>query len=203
MTTTTRVEIEIPEVLVRWRRFGARLEGVTPLLMHNPRNLMQSGQGVGRKEVPPPEKEAEAGLYRLADGRLYIPADNVRECMLRGAIGLRTGRKALKPIIAAAVMVDEPAFILQRNGEPLLNHDVIDLRRVVVQKAGVIRARGMVDTPWQLDITFVFDEEVIKAEAIIQALQRAGQVVGVLDYRPERGGVFGRFSVTSAWIEET
>jgi hypothetical protein len=189
---------------VVWRTFNARIVGVTPLLMHNPAGSMgASARAKSKSEsVPPPEVEAERGLYRLPSGELYVKADHVRESMLNGAAGYKIGKATLRVILSAAVMILEPEFVLSRGGQALRWYDRIDIRRAVVQKQGISRARPVIETPWECLATFVYDSAVIRdCGSIVQALQQAGQVVGLLDYRPQKRGQFGRFIVAEAWTE--
>lgn len=63
----TRREIPFDVTAEDWGILVAQIRGVTPLLMHNPRNLMRSETAAAtRKQVPTPEQEAEAGLCRAA-----------------------------------------------------------------------------------------------------------------------------------------
>lgn len=203
-------EVAVPEVLTKWVIFGVEIEGVTPLLMHNPA-LMRGGatteQKLGRKEIPTPEEEARNGLYRLPDGRLFIKADQLRQSMLVGARGLKIGKKSANVILAASVMEipSEESFVLSRNGSELTdareNYE-IDVRRAVVQRNGVLRARPMIALPWSLTARFLIDVSMLgSGENVVRALSQGGQIAGLLDYRPQKGGGFGRYQVVRAWTE--
>lgn len=196
------MELAIPNVPVLWRRIVIGLEGVTPLLMHNPKG-MRSEDVAKQKHIPTPEEEAQGGLYSMDTGELYVKADHVRMCMLNGATGMKVRGKSLKQILAASVMETEPWFILTRDGTSLLRYDRIDSRRAVVQRNGVIRSRPVIEVPWTVEASFLFDLEVVREPlTIVQSLQRGGQVVGLLDYRPQKGGTFGRFVVAYARTDD-
>lgn len=206
MTTIERREIHLPYEMSNWKVFAAVIEGVTPLLMHSPRNLMtRDADTPKRRTIPTPEEEAEAGVYRTESGALYIGADQLRQAMITAARLFKSGRYAASRVIAPALMITSPTqFILMRNGHPLMTYDRIDIRRVVVQKNGVLRARPLIEVPWETEIRYLFDMSIVaNPSLLLQALQQAGMLIGVLDFRPEKGGIFGRFSVKKAWIEET
>ena len=194
--------IPVPLGLTKWGTLNVTIRGVTPLLMHNP-SQMRRGEALGRKEIPTPEAEAETSLYRTAGGDLYIKADHVRESIKSASIGTRIGRKAAKPILAAALTEhpEHPFFILHRDGQPIRSWE-IDTRRAVVQRNGILRSRAVIPCPWEAECVFQFDRAVIAPEIIVTLLGQAGQTAGLLDYRPAKGGSFGRFEVVEASAEE-
>lgn len=188
---------------MKWLRF--RLKGISPLLMHNPQSMKRGGGGrLGKKEIPEPEVEAAAARYLLPDGNFYIPAVAVRNSLLSGAKGYRIGRVPAASLLAGAVLLEEVAFpLLDDQGKAIKGDNYrVDIRPVVVQRQGrVMRARARIDPPWYIEGAFPFNPDLVGLEAIKQALSNAGQVVGLLDYRPECSGWFGRFEVESISVE--
>lgn len=175
-----------------------KLNGLSQLLMHNPAGSMKPGGGqrLGRKTIPSPEAEAEASRYLLPDGHFYVPAIAVRNCLLNGSKGYRIGKIRAMDLLAGAILMVDEAFPLLRNGEPIPGKDYsIDERRAVVQKQGIIRARARIELGWQLECAFGYNSTLANLEQIKEIAQNAGQVVGLLDYRPEKKGWFGRFEV--------
>lgn len=205
MTTIERYQLEVPEDLSVWKVFSATIEGVTPLLMHSPQKLMTRDDGTAkRKTIPTPEEEAEAGVYRTESGVLYLGADHLREAILAAAKMFKAGKYSAYRVIAPALMITVPAvFPITRHGTPLTTYDRIDVRRAVVQKQGVLRARPLIDVPWEAEVRYLFDSSIVRNPGLlVQALQQAGQLIGVLDFRPQCGGIYGRFKVTQAHVEE-
>lgn len=199
-------ELSVPEQLTKWRIFGVDIRGVTPLLMNNPAKMRgASGKSLDKKEIPTPENEALSGRY-VNDAGLYVKSDALRQSMINGSSGLKINKKAANVILSAAVMElpDALEFTLFRDGSPISPTEYeIDVRRCVVQRQGVLRARPRIDLPWSFTGRFLVDTAVVggKAEPVISALARAGQIVGLLDYRPAKKGSFGRFEVLRAWFE--
>lgn len=90
--------------------------------------------------------------------------------------------------------------------EPITEYE-IDVRRCIVQRQGVMRARPLIDLPWACVAEFEYDAglgtaegEPVAVKLYLQALGYAGQIVGIGNYRPERGGRFGKFAVVKAWL---
>ena len=191
------------------RLINVRVKGVTPLMMHNPAQLMQSagrGQRTGAKSVPLPEHEAELGTYRMADGTFCVPAEAVRNAIIAASAQFVVkGRKTWKTRVAPAV------WVVPRDWIPLLEADearplteyVVDVRRCVLTgvtgRPAVMRARPRFDT-WGLQFkieydTSMFPDSVEAEEALYKILELAGREVGILEYRPSKGGWYGRFVI--------
>lgn len=170
--------------------------------MHNPAGSMTPGRPEAKgpkKRIPTPEEEAELGTYRDNQGKLLFPALGVRSCLINGGTGYRVGKRGARSILMGALFdvtsVDgnsEWLPLLSESGEPLVDY-TIDLRRCVVQKSGIIRARPRLDQ-WRIDANIQYDSEHVASEALLDFLGRAGTFVGLGDFRPQRSGPFGRFS---------
>lgn len=195
--------------------FNARLVGLTPLLMHKP-NMLAQAAGLRRtatKRIPTPEEEAAEGAYRFEDGTLYLPAVSLQRSMVEAAKAfkdpVRTRASLMKAVAATLTPppVEGYALLDPDTGEAIGEYE-IDVRRAVVQRAAIMRARPRIDA-WVADVSMDFDfdaptgsngagpegalEEAGKR--LLDVLVHAGSKVGVGDYRPERSGPFGRFRV--------
>ena len=204
MTIAVRTPIEVTPLPAEWRVFAARIRGVTPLLMNNPQHKMSQDDDKAKrkKDHLPPEQEAELGLYRSPEGWLYLGADQVREAILQAAKGYQIKKKPLRPLLAASLFILEPYFPLMRDGKYLTTYDRIDIRRAVVQKQGILRARPLIEVPWEAIVRYQYDASLADPAHFVRMLQEVGTRIGVLDYRPARGGIFGRFEVVEAWTED-
>lgn len=175
------------------------LKGASPLLMANPILKMKvpsKDTTMKRKVIPTPEEDAEYSRYVTPDGYFYVPAIAVRISMLSGSKGYRIGKSAAKSILSGAVIMVDETFPILRNGEPLIGTDyVIDTRRAVIQHQGIMASRAKIELPWEVSCMFLLNTELASLEHVRTALERAGQVVGILAYRPELTGWFGRFEV--------
>lgn len=180
------------------------LEGITPILMHNGvAQWKAASQGGKIKRIPTPEEEAEMAAYRDEEGYLVMPSiairAAVREAARQAGAKIKGSRIPVAKLVEARVVPTSEWAPLYRNGERLREY-AIDIRRAVVQKQGVLRARPRIDLPWELRAEFALDEEDEReakalADLFVQFLALAGRQAGIGDYRPARGGPFGQFRV--------
>ena len=174
-------------------RYG--IQGVSSLLMHSPRALME-GRPIGptTKKIPSPEEEAEKGAYRDEEGLLYLPSHAFRASLLHGAGGRRIGSTAARTMLAGAVFNTGPKTYLTdpESGEPLKDYRV-HVARVVVQRSSVIRARPELER-WACVLELEVDLELIPDPSLVQELLNvSGRISGVGDFRPERRGPHGSY----------
>ncbi len=192
---------------MRLGTFKVKIVGLSPLLMHSSKGMKHRSEpkdpeeSEAKKSQPPQsiEDEAEEGAYRLANGELYVPGSAVREALVTACKGYEievAGKKRKQPlwqVMAATVFLPQAEIPLYRNGKPIRDYD-IDLRRVVVGRAGVVRARPTIALPWQLEAVIEYDAgQWASVGMIVEMLNNAGRYPGIIEYRPEKGGTFGRF----------
>ena len=187
------------QMLVKWT-------GIRPLVMHNglmadPTNPLvrriKEITSKGSKKLTDSDYEErdrleiEAGLYYDEKLGPIIPADNIERCIQLGAQKSRIGKD-----VQAAVFCTEPIVKLDYEGprakEKLLTDQRFQLRKgVAVQKARIIRLRPMFPTGWSITFTLEYDESILNEKNIVKAMEDAGALVGLGDWRPK----FGRFLV--------
>jgi len=162
------------------------IKGISPLLMH--RFPLEPIEAVEKK---PPEEQARLALYEI-DGKPYVPGVNIQRALVAGATFSKgKGRGSLQKSAAAGLFVEESAISL--NGSKW----VLDARPVVVPatRGRVIRYRPRFDE-WELTFTLSYDELLMSETQVRRIVDDTGQRVGLLDFRPEKKGPFGRFVVT-------
>lgn len=180
------------------------IEGLTPLLMHNPRSMMlgQSKNGGPKKQVAIPsiEEEAEAGAYRTADGVLAVPAIGVRNCTIVAAGAFKHKTRSWRSFVSHIQIEPGDLLILSDGNGDLLTEYEIDVRRTVnrTTKGAVPRARPLIKK-WKTSFSFIVDTSMLPTDdphgLVKTFLLEGGSRLGIGDYRPERGGWFGRFTV--------
>jgi hypothetical protein len=160
------------------------------LLMHNPEGMRS--KPTGRKQIPTPADEAAAGRYLMPDRKtLALKADHIHRALEIAARGFRVrAREALGPYVTGSITIAPDLISLKTEKY------TIDTRRVVIQKAGVMRSRPVV-WPWKAAFELHYDDEVLSPEFMVgvfreDVMKRCGKAIGLLDYRPK----FGRFHVT-------
>jgi hypothetical protein len=182
-----------------------KITGIAPLLQHNgqlanPLNplakKMKEVTSIRKKtdehHLQLQELEFLAGLYLDEKRRVIIPSEVIESCLVEGAKKAKLG-KAFK----AAVSVMEDS-LLDYNGpktpEALWQQaeTFADVRGVRVGGSRIMRTRPIF-RQWSLAFTVTWDDEQINQEQLRKAVEDAGAMVGLCDYRPK----FGRFSLES------
>jgi hypothetical protein len=163
----------------------ATIRGISPLLMH--RFPMEPVEAIDKKS---PKEQAELSLYEHG-GAPFIPGVNVHLMLIAAAAYSKgKGRATLGKIASAALFVDEAELPL---GAATWT---IDSRPVVIAatKGRIVRHRPRFDA-WEVSFTISYDETLLTETQVRRIVDDAGQRVGLLDFRPEKKGPFGRFSV--------
>lgn len=186
----------------------ALLNGAPPgLLMNSPQAMTRPLDGVVVKSIPTPEESAAKARYLSPNGNFYVPSEAVRNSLIAGGTGYRIGKVGAPGVLSGAIGLLEGEFPLLDGDKKPYSGDryVIDTRRVQLQsgrqRVGVLRSRALVEVPWILEAIFEFNSELCSLENVKTALVRAGQAVGLLDFRPAKKGWFGKFEVKDIWTE--
>jgi hypothetical protein len=179
------------------------IKGVSPILINRFKESDEQPVAVKKttkKDYGTPREQAEATPYRDGeDGLLWIPT-----VWLTGTIRtvasdykLPGTRKSVKSVSGGAVIpTDEKMYFLEKYK---LKDIEVDSRPVVIQRARVMRHRARLEA-WSVKTTIEIDEEIIPVDHVHQILNDAGRRAGMGDFRPQKGGPFGRFLVSS-WKE--
>jgi len=175
-----------------------RITGVSPILQNNPAKMQASKDDSLKsgKKVYDPKIEAEASVYRNERKEIVVPSIAFRASMFKAATGRKIGKMSAKTVIAAAVFPVETVCILvgAKTDKPIKDY-VIHSCRCVVNKAGIIRCRPMIEE-WATDLALELDTQFAPGleKVVLELLNIAGKVAGVMDWRPEKLGTFGRFT---------
>lgn len=186
-------------------RFTFVVVGETPILMNNPAGMKKPGGNGGptRPKIPVPEEEARSLVYRDEAGRIFGPAMGFKAAIMSAAKGRKFGKAFAPGVIRGNVFcpLDAERVFLKnpKTGKPLTDKDyTIDSRRVELQsgtkKVGVVRSRPRFEA-WACDVALEIDPDGVEVAAVEELFKIAGRTIGYLDFRPECGGSFGRFTV--------
>ena len=144
-----------------------------------------------------PAEQAEIAAYRDTESKeLFMPGVNLQRCFVKGAGYVKgKGRSTLAKVTAACLFVSPEKCGLGTK------HFEVDARAVVVPatRGRVVRYRPRLDQ-WQLTFLLEWDETMLSWKEVRAVVDNAGSRVGIGDFRPERGGPFGRFVVVD-WKE--
>jgi len=169
------------------------VKGITPLIMHA--YPLVTIKGLEKKT---PEEQAEHAAYRVPSsngqrGELYIPGANVQRGLIEAATYSKgKGRASLLKPAAACLMVTPERILLAQTDYG------IDSRWVVIPSTGgrVLRHRPRLET-WECTFTVEYDDTLLKETEVRTIVEDWCNRVGVLDYRPECKGPFGRSMIVN------
>ena len=163
------------------------IKGIAPLLMHA--YPLVPIEALEKKSI---EEQAEYAAYRDPDtGQLYLPGVAFQRSLVAAAVYSKgKGRASLQKQVAACVLITP-----ERAGLGVERY-TIDTRPVVIPatKGRVLRHRPRLDA-WGAAFEIEFDDTLLTEEQLRRVVDDAGARVGLLDFRPERKGSFGRFIV--------
>lgn len=180
------------------------IRGVTPLLQHRfgeaaEINVQKSTRKMTVQTEETPRQAAGKVSYRNSSGQFYIPGAAFAR-LLREAGGnhkLKQSRKSVKFLVPAAVLVAQDEVpITNGDGVSLVKDFEVDSRPVVIPatKGRIMRHRPRFDC-WSAAVAIEIDDDILPVEFVHQLMTEGGHKIGIGDFRPEKGGPFGRFRV--------
>lgn len=190
------IEIEIPEMEVE--QMLVTLRGVSEIITHNfgeeAMKKLEDSQGhkpKGPREARDPEAEFRDSLYVIdeADERYGFPAIAVKLAMV-GA-GRFTQEQMTRIRGMLNVLSPDGGDLLEIAGaKPRMRRDHVRLASGV---ASIAYRPGF--KPWSTEVLIEFNANVIPRGQVLNLLRIAGFSIGVGDWRPEKDGPFGRFTI--------
>lgn len=184
------------------KQLNLKIVGKAPLLMHsdrfaNPLDPLTKAHKelTGKRKKTDEDQTAIArsefigGCYWNKRSGFFIPAQNLDSCLISAAKLQKLGVKFKQGV---QVLEDELPLLesLPASPEKLWSDsDFIDARGVKVGQAKIIRYRPIFRA-WSLNATVLFNEEVVNESEVKKAIEDAGSLIGLGDYRPR----FGRFN---------
>lgn len=135
------------------------------------------------------------GFYKNKDNQgIGIPSVNVKSALVEGAKLNKLGSAFNR-----CVLLTDDWLPIRHSGpdshEAMWKNPLnVDCRSVKVGSARLMRYRPRLND-WSLIVTITFDEKMVERQQIVNAAINAGQYIGIGDYRPAKGGPFGRFAV--------
>jgi hypothetical protein len=133
--------------------------------------------------------EFKGGLYISEETGPYVPGTWIDKMLETSGKKekLGTTMKAYARCMEDAMPI---GFDGPRTIEGMWDKHFYDQRCVGVQTRKTVRTRPCF-REWTLECTILYDETALEHEQIIRAMDRAGQAIGLGDYRPR----FGRFTI--------
>lgn len=130
--------------------------------------------------------EWEAGLYWNDEIGVYIPAENIEATIREGAKARRKGKDIVKGFMCDDMQI--PLEIGENLTKDQMKADFRfrDVRAMKVQQSRVMRTRPRFNM-WNISFTATYDENILDFSDLVDAIEYAGQYVGLCDSRPKYG----------------
>lgn len=189
--------IKIPAIETKLARIT--IVGDTPLLVckfsekaKNEIDEKHQKKAKKAKEARQPLEEFKASLYTLGKNKYGIPAAGLKHCAV----------SACRFIEGVPMTIAKGAFHVLEDGNGLIEikspGPVMDERIVRIGNFGnkkpMTRYRGRFDK-WEITFQIRYNSRVISPEQLLNLYENAGFAVGLCEYRPEKGGNLGMFSI--------
>ena len=130
--------------------------------------------------------EWEGGLYWHDSVGLHIPAECIEATIQNGAKANKKGKDIERYFNVETLYA--PLDIGEKLTKEELKKDLHyrDVRAMTVNRAKIMRTRPRFNV-WTTEFDAVYDENKLDIDTIVDALEYAGQYVGILDSRPKYG----------------
>ena len=186
---------------LKYRRVSLVIKGISPLLCHKWSDKArksirdkQAGKKTKDRAARDPEGEANDATYFTADGTPGVPAMAIKNAIISAAhkdLGVE------KTLVRKAIFIDssDPQIILPMAYE---RWDKCDEQFVRVgMGSSDIRYRPCF-YGWSVAVSFIVETNMVQVADLVSLIDRAGQSIGICEWRPEKGGEYGRFKVDTS-----
>lgn len=179
------------------------IKGISPLLINRFKEeseVVQSMKKSSKKDYGTPRDQAEATAYSDPETKkIWIPTSWIKGAIqtISSDYKLPGSRKSVKSVSGGAIIpCEEKAYFVE---DYELSDVEVDSRPVVIQRARIMRHRARLEN-WSLKFNLEIDTSILKLESVHEIVGDSGKRAGLGDYRPQKGGPFGRFQITE-WKE--
>jgi hypothetical protein len=174
-------------------RLALRITATGPILMHRwaPKAILQMvGKMVGQP-MPRVDKdlteEYEDSYYRNEAGLVVLPCRIIKASIVDGY--LTTGGIVSKADLKRYLRVLGYTSPIHLNGEMQM-----DVRPVGTVGSVDMRARAVIPVGSHFDVVLQFTT-MLTPDRVMAACEGAGEAIGLCDWRPDKGGDHGTFSI--------
>jgi hypothetical protein len=133
------------------------------------------------------------GLYLDPDVGPYLPADNIWKTLQMAAKKSKQGKQVEEGVIITSD-VNPLAYPGPRDVDGLWQNSNFVFRKTVVNQRNRVSRTRPIFQQWKVDAEGIIDENVINLADLRTIAERAGNLVGLGDWRPR----YGRFTATVA-----
>ena len=189
-------QLKVQPISVVKLRFGIR--GTAPLIQHNwsEKGLsMMRLTAAERRKKPKvarnPEAEAEEAMYRTEDGSPGVPILAIKSALISAAhkdLGIE--KTLVKKSLFFPCADANKCVPLISEEQPICREDIV---RIGANQTD-LRYRPEF-AQWRVVIECEVDTEALSQQDVVNLVNRAGFGVGIGEWRPEKGGEYGRFEI--------
>lgn len=181
------------------------LRGESAILLHSDRGANPIATAtVAHKALTSKRKKTDEDHIAIAKSEfllgfyeypgIAIPALNLKSAIVEGAKLNKLGSAFNR-----CLMILDDWLVISHSGpadkeQMWRTPACVDCRSVKVGQARLMRYRPRLND-WSLTAEVHFDETMVERAQVVAAAVNAGRYIGLGDYRPAKGGSFGRFSV--------
>lgn len=174
-----------------------KIKGLSPLIAHNfdtgtIGKIEDKQQGKAKTEkhkVRVPENDFEGAKHKSPLGFEGFPASGFKKAMIRGAKMIGLVMKDVQTSMFVKADCEETQLV-KVDGKCRMRTDMVRL------SSGVADVRYRPEyLDWKAVLNIEYNAGILSPEKIIQMVRAAGYGVGVGDWRPDKGGTYGRFEV--------
>lgn len=199
---TTEATIDIAPI--KMGRITCHLLGVTPMIMHRfsfksqgqllfPKGRINAAEKAEHLKHDP-LMEFRESIYRNRDSReptaVHIPAMSFQKALAAAALDLPGASRAQILRLVSIVSTQVNLF-----GVPQLGMAMT--RSSDIGRTPDVRTRAYFPR-WCCQIEIEYVSTLLKPNQIVNLLAAAGMIVGIGDWRPQKGGPFGKYTVVDA-----
>lgn len=189
------------------KKIKCEFHGISPIILHScqcvnplhPITLEMKKINAKKKNkteedlIALSDLEWEAGLYWDDSVGVYIPAENIEATIREGAKARRKGKDIVKGFMCDDMMVHLDIGENLSKEEMKKDFRFRDVRAMRVMSSRVMRTRPRFNM-WNIVFNASYDEKIISFNEIVDAIEYAGQYVGLCDSRPKYGKFTARIT---------
>ncbi len=188
--------IQLKPINIKKIRFT--IEGVTPLIQHRfdseaqmEISAKEGGKKTKNRTARDKKAEMERATHRTEKGEYALPVKAIKGALINAAhkdIGIE------KTLVKKAIFFGFAELVPLKCSKPIMRSDYVR----VPPKTGNATIRYRPEfKKWSAKLEAEIDGDLLRTEDIVNLIERAGFGVGVGQWRPEKGGEYGRFKIGS------
>ena len=176
-------------------KYSVKIIGSSPLLMN--RYVEGTVEEIKVRKGDVRKRAVEDKLYLDSDGKPYIPSAYLRGSLVEAGKNVQIAgkRKATySKVVGSCVVIYPDAIPLKGSWKPF----------TITAVNPMTKGRMPVTRPkfdkWELEFEIIATDDIPREKLAI-ILEEAGRYVGIGDWRPQKKGMYGKFTVSK--FEET